>query len=264
MKKLLALMMTAAMFLCFAGCGGDNSKSDSDYVKEKGTLIVGITDYAPMDYQENGSDEWIGFDADMAKAFAKELGVKVKFVEINWDNKTFELDGKSIDCVWNGMTLSDGVKKAMATSNPYSKNKQVVVVPKDKADQYNSKEAIKDLNFAVEGGSAGESVVDALSFKKVPVTSQADAVKEVASGTSDAAVIDLLMAGAVIGEGTSYENLTYTISLSDEEEQFGVGFRKNSDLVEKLNAFFVKCYQDGSMQEIAKTYGVQEALIEQK
>ena len=72
------------------------------------------------------------------------------------------------------------------------------------------------------------------------------------------------MAGAVIGEGTSYENLTYTISLSETPENFGVGFRKGSDLAEKLNEFFVKSYADGSMIEIAEKYGVQEAIIEQK
>ena len=93
-------------------------ESDMAYVQEKGTLVVGITDFAPMDYKdENG--EWIGFDADMAKAFAESLGVEAEFVEIDWDNKILELDGKTIDCVWNGMTLTEDVLRAMECSNAY-------------------------------------------------------------------------------------------------------------------------------------------------
>ncbi len=265
MKKLIALVLSLCMLGMFAGCGKNSDQADSEYLKEKGKLVVGITDFAPMDYEEKqGSGEWIGFDADMAKAFAKELGVEVEFTVINWDNKTFELENKSIDCVWNGMTLTSGVKKAMATSNAYCVNEQVVVVKADKKDTYNSKDAIKDLSFAAEAGSAGEEVLTALGYSVTPVESQADAVKEVAAGTSDAAVIDLLMAGAVIGEGTSYEDLVYTVSLSDEKEEYGVGFRKGSDLAEKLNDFFKKAYEDGSMLEIAKKYGVQESVIEQK
>ena len=86
---------------------------------------------------------------------------------------------------------------------------------------------------------------------------------EVNAGTSDAAVIDLLMAGAMIGEGTSYADLTYTVGVA-EEEDYGVGFRKGSDLAEKLNEFMKKAYSDGSMLKIANTYGVQESVIEQK
>ena len=268
MKKIIAItlaVLMAVMTFAFAGCG-DKKTTDSDlaYVQDKGTLVVGITEFEPRDYKVKGSDEWVGFDADMAKAFAEYLGVDAEFVEINWDNKTFELEGKTIDCVWNGMTLTEGVMKAMETSNPYSKNEQVVVVKAEKKDEYNSLDAIKELNFAAEAGSAGEEVLNDLGYKVTPVASQADAVKEVAAGTSDVAVIDLLMAGAVIGEGTSYENLTYTISLSETPENFGVGFRKGSDLAEKLNEFFVKSYADGSMIEIAEKYGVQEAIIEQK
>ena len=103
--------------------------SDVEYIKDKGTLIVGITDFAPMDYQD-GSDEWIGFDADMAKKVAGELGVEVKFVVIDWDTKTMELNSKNIDVVWNGMTLTDEVKSAMECTNAYCNNAQVVVVAK--------------------------------------------------------------------------------------------------------------------------------------
>ena len=243
----------------------DDAAADSDmaYVQSKGTLVVGITDFAPMDYQnENG--EWIGFDADMAKAFAESLGVSVEFVEIDWDNKILELGGKSIDCVWNGMTLTAEVTSAMACSNAYCNNSQVVIVPADKAADYADVEACKDLSFAVESGSAGMAEVEKLGYSFTEVKDQATALMEVAAGTSDAAVIDSLMAGAMVGEGTSYDNLTYTVSLNAEEgEQYGVGFRQDSDLAAALNDFFKAAYADGSMQACAETYGIQAALIAQ-
>ena len=108
MKKILAMVMCVCLAVMFTACGKGKDQTDSEYVKEKGKLVIGITDYAPMDYEKTkGSGEWIGFDADMAKAFAKELGVEAEFVVIEWDNKLMELKGKSIDCVWNGMTITD-------------------------------------------------------------------------------------------------------------------------------------------------------------
>ena len=248
-----------------AAPAADQTAADSDmaYVQSKGTLVVGITDFAPMDYQ-NESGEWIGFDADMAKAFAESLGVSVEFVEIDWDNKILELGSKSIDCVWNGMTLTDEVTSAMSCSNAYCNNSQVVIVPADKAADYADVEACKALSFAVEAGSAGMAEVEKLGASFTEVKDQATALMEVAAGTSDAAVIDSLMAGAMVGEGTSYDSLTYTVSLNAEEgEQYGVGFRQGSDLATALNDFFAAAYADGSMQACAETYGIQAALIAQ-
>ena len=248
-----------------AAPAADQTAADSDmaYVQSKGTLVVGITDFAPMDYQ-NESGEWIGFDADMAKAFAESLGVSVEFVEIDWDNKILELGSKSIDCVWNGMTLTDEVTSAMSCSNAYCNNSQVVIVPADKAADYADVEACKALSFAVEAGSAGMAEVEKLGASFTEVKDQATALMEVAAGTSDAAVIDSLMAGAMVGEGTSYDSLTYTASLNAEEgEQYGVGFRQGSDLAAALNDFFAAAYADGSMQTCAETYGIQAALIAQ-
>ncbi len=260
MKKLFALMLSCAMVLSLAACGGKDSDSDMEYVKDKGVLTVGITDFEPMDYKDD-NDEWIGFDADMAKAFAKSLGVDVEFVEIDWDNKVMELDGKTIDCVWNGMTLTDEVTSSMECSNAYCNNAQVVIVPADKADKYQDKDSLKDLSFAAEAGSAGEAELEALELKCTPVKDQATALMEVAAGTSDAAVIDSLMAAAMVGEGTGYADLTYTVGLNSEE--YGVGFRKGSDLAEALNKFFADSYKDGTMKECAEKYKVQAALIEQ-
>lgn len=281
MKKMFATMLALSMCLSLAACGpksiastsgssagtsassasgSQTAASDVDYVKEKGTLIVGMTDFAPMDYKAEGSDEWIGFDADMAKAFAESLGVEVEFLEINWDNKALELENKGVDAVWNGMTLTDDVKALMATSDPYCLNGQVVVLPADVADQYQTAESLSGLSFAVENGSAGMEQAEAAGLDYVAMDTQAKALMEVASGTSDAAIIDLLMAGAMIGEGTSYPDLTYTVQLNSEE--YGVGFRKGSDLVDAFNSFWKDAYDAGTVMETAETYGVQESVIE--
>lgn len=250
MKKLTTLLLCIVMVLSLVACGE----------KDKDTLVVGITEFAPMDYEEKG--EWIGFDADLAKAFADSLGRKVEFVEIDWDNKAAELNNGTIDVVWNGMTLTDEVKSSMDCSIPYCNNAQIVILPADKAEQYQTIESMKDLNFAVEAGSAGKKEAKANGFNYTEVAYQSDALMEVAAGTSDAAIIDSLMAAAMVGEGTDYENLTYTIKLNNEE--YGVGFRKGSDLVEKLNKFFKDSYADGTTMKIAKKYGVQASVIEQK
>ena len=260
MRRIALVLVLALMATCFAGCGKKEFDSDLEYVQDKGKLVVGITNFEPMDYPD-GNGGWIGFDADMAKAFAESLGVDVEFVEIVWDNKVMELNDKGIDCVWNGMTLTDAVNNAMSTSNAYCLNAQVVVLKSDIADQYQDVESIKSLNFVVEGGSAGAEELEALGIDYLPADSQADALMEVSAGTSDACVIDLLMAGAMIGEGTSYPNLTYTVSLNSEE--YGVGFRTGSDLTQKLNEFFAAAYADGTMLEMAKLYGVQESVIAQ-
>ena len=274
-KVLSMLLCTGLVVSMLAGCGsgsgsdagndsgsdaGSESSSDMEYVKDKGTLVVGITNFKPMDYKDD-SGEWIGFDADMATAFAESLGVEVEFVEIDWDNNILELDSQTIDCVWNGMTLTEEVTSSMECTDAYLQNAQVVVVPSDVADQYQDTDSLSDLSFAVEAGSAGEEEVSALGLDYTPVTAQADALMEVAAGTSDAAVIDLLMSAAMIGEGTSYADLTYTVSLNSEE--YCVGFRQGSDLAEELNNFFAQCYEDGTIQECAETYGVQAALIGQ-
>ena len=259
--KILAAVLAAvllAMSVALVGCSGETD--DLAYIKKNGKIVIGITDYPPMDYQESGSDEWIGFDADMAKAFAESLGVNVEFIVIDWGTKIAQLNSKTIDCVWNGMTLTDEVSSAMGVSDAYCKNAQVVILPADKVDSYKTVESLKSLNFAVEVGSAGKAQLEALGCKYTEVGDQTKAVMEVAAGTADAAVIDLLLAGNLVGEGTSYSKLAIGIKLN-EEEQFVVGFRKGSALVEKFNEFWKKASGDGSLDAAANKYGVQEAVI---
>ena len=276
MKKLTAVLLAFAMIFALCACGNNaapaataaateapaatETPADSDlaYVQANGKLIVGITDFAPMDYKDDAG-EWIGFDADMARAFAESIGVEAEFIEINWDNKVLELNARSIDCVWNGMTLTDEVLNTMNCSEAYCNNAQVVVVNADVADKYQDEASLKELSFAVESGSAGEAAATDAGLEYTAVLTQADALMEVAAGTSDACIIDLLMAGAIIGEGTSYPQLSYTVKLTTEE--YGVGFRADSDLTAAFNAFYAKAYAAGTVAEIAKTYGVQESII---
>lgn len=263
MKKIIALVMAVMMMaVCFCSCSQKEKepKTDMAYVQEKGKLIVGITDFAPMDYKD-ADGNWIGFDADMATKFAQYIGVGVEFVELaDWGKKIMELNDKQVDCVWNGMTLTDEVLNGMETSKPYCKNKQVVVVKKADADKYATEESLKNAKFACESGSTGEDIAKEKKWDVTAVPKQANALMEVKSGTSQACVIDLLMAGAMIGEGTSYPDLVQTIALT--EEDYGVGFRKGSDLADKLDEFFKKCYDDGSLMTTAKKYGVEKTMVE--
>lgn len=257
-KKITALLLALMTVLTVTACGGKDG-SDVSYIKEKGVLTVGITDFAPMDYREGEDGQWIGFDADMAGEFAGYLGVDVEFVQINWNYKATELETKAIDVVWNGMTITDEVKSLMGVSEPYCLNRQVVVMKADAAANYLTAESLVGLSFAVENGSAGAGALDALGIAYTAVLDQATALMEVASGSVDACVIDLLMAGAMIGEGTSYPDLTTAAALTEEE--YGVGFRKESDLIAAFNKFWKEAYAAGIVMDRAEAYGISQNII---
>ncbi len=255
MKKFIALFLAALMLAaCFAGCG-KSSDSDLDYIKANKKIVVGITDYAPMDYKdENG--EWTGFDAEFARLFADELGVDIEFFVIaDWGKKFVELDTKNIDAVWNGMTITDEAKLNASVSDPYVLNAQVVVAKADKIASIATAADLKELKVAVENGSAGQDAAEAAEITNIiKVQDQAAALLEVKSGTSDACVIDITMARAMTGEGTDYADLAAGISLTEEE--YGVAFRKDSDLTAKFNAFMDKLQKDGTLENLAKKYNL--------
>lgn len=257
MKKVFALVLALILALsCLTACGA-SSDSDLKYIQKKGTMIVGITDYAPMDFKdENGN--WTGFDAELAEMVCKELGVKCEFfVLADWGKKFYELETKNIDCIWNGMTITDEVKLNTNCSDPYVINAQVLVMKADVVGQYDAVELLQGLTFAVENGSAGQDEVVALGVPDsqiIAVQDQAAALMEVAAGTSDACVIDITMANAMTGEGTSYADLASGISLSSEE--YGIGFRKNSDVTAKVNELLAKYKADGTLQALADKYSL--------
>ena len=261
MKKILALILAVLMIAsCFAGCG-KKAASDLDTIKKAGKIVVGITDYAPMDYKdENG--EWTGFDAEFARLFAKELGVDIEFFVISdWGKKFIELQDGNIDAVWNGMTITEEAKTNSSVSNPYVLNAQVLVMKADKIADYKDAASLKDLKVAVENGSAGEDAATAAEIKNiVKLQDQAAALLEVKSGTSDACIIDITMARAMTGEGSNYSDLAAGISLTEEE--YGVSFRKDSDLTAKFNEFMKKLIENGELEKLAKEYNL--TLAEQK
>jgi polar amino acid transport system substrate-binding protein len=255
MKKMIALLLAMILMLtCFTACGAKND-SDLAAIKKAGKIVVGITDYAPMDYKdENG--EWTGFDAEFARMFAEELGVECEFFVISdWGKKFLELETKQIDAVWNGMTITEEAQLNSSVSNPYVVNAQVLVMKADVVGNYADPASIVDLAVAVENGSAGQDAATEAGVKNIVlVQDQAAALMEVAAGTSDACVIDITMANAMTGEGTSYADLTYGIALTSEE--YGVAFRKDSDLTAKFNEFMAKIAADGTLQALADKYSL--------
>ena len=253
MKKLIAMLFSVVLLLtCFAGCATADG-SDLKAVQKKGKLVVGITDYAPMDYKDANGD-WTGFDAEFARLFAKELGVTCEFYVIaDWSKKFMELDTKQIDAVWNGMTITDEATLNASVSKPYVVNAQIVVMKADKVGNYTDAESLSGLTFAVENGSAGQDAANTITGAKVvPLQDQAAALMEVAAGTADACVIDITMAYAMTGEGTSYADLAPGISLTSE--QYGVAFRKGSDLTARFNDFMAKLIANGTLQALAEKY----------
>ena len=256
MKKIIALALALILIVsCFAGCSSTASDSDLAYIQQKGKLIVGITDYAPMDYKdENG--EWTGFDAEFAMLFAEEIGVECEFYELpNWGTKFMELETKQVDAIWNGMTITEEAELNSNVSDPYVINAQVVVMNAAVVDNYEAAGNLAGLNIAVESGSAGEScALEIEGANVIPLQNQEAALMEVAAGTSDACVIDITMANAMTGEGTNYADLTYKLSLS--EELYGVSFRKESDLTAAFNEFMAELKANGTLQALAEKYSL--------
>ena len=274
MKRLVSAFLAGAMALSLAACGGaaststvassaasgsaaasasETAASDPDYIKEKGKMVIGYTVYEPMNYTD-ADGNFTGFDTELATAVCEKLGVEPEFVEINWDTKVVELDAKSIDCIWNGMTLTDDIMANTATTKAYAKNAQVVVV-KDGTD-YSSTADLVGKTVVAEAGSAGEAAIEGdenlAQADYVSKSVQTDCLMEVAAGTADAAVLDLTLANAMIGEGTDYASLKIVDELNAEE--YGVAFRKDSDAAAAVDAVFDELKADGTMQALADKY----------
>ena len=210
-----------------------------------------------MDYRSRES--WTGFDADLAKAFAESIGVALELREINWDKKTELLEKGSIDCIWNGMTMSEELKESISCSEPYLSNAQVVVLRSSEKEQYSTIEACQHMLFAVEAGSMGEALLERRKYRYSVCPTQMDALKAVQAKRADAAVIDLIMAAYYTGEGQAFKGLKIDIYLNDET--ICVGLRKDSDLTEKVNEFLRNAYEDGTINALAERYGIENAVL---
>ena len=250
MKKLLCLALALVMMLSFAACGGEKSSD---------TLKIGYTIYEPMNYMEDG--KLTGFDTEFSEAVCAKLGLTPEFIEINWDTKFVTLDAKQIDCIWNGMTISEDVKANCIVSDAYVKNAQVVVMKEAELDKYKTAESMKSLKFTAEAGSAGEAAIEenGLNTNYTPVAAQTDALLAVAGGQADACVIDITMAKSMTADGTSYQELGYMVELTSEE--YGIGFRKaDTELCENVNKAMAELNADGTLPALAEKYGLNLAF----
>lgn len=260
MKRLFVLILVLAMIVILPACGGsgtvqDENGSDLAYVKDKGTLIIGYTIYEPMNYTDE-SGVFTGFDTELATIVCEKLGLEPDFIEINWDTKEVELNAKSIDCIWNGLTIDSKRQETMAITQPYVKNAQVILMKSGAV--YDGTASLIDKILTAEQGSAGEDTIkedenlSQASF--VPKTMQIECLMEIKAGSADAAVLDLTLAKTMTGKGTSYEDLTIVDRLG--EEDYGVAFRKGSDTRDEVNKIFDELIADGTMQSLADKYGL--------
>lgn len=280
MKKLTAFILSALMAVtALTGCGGqsssseaskDNSSSQSatgdwSYIADKGDLVIGITYFEPMNYKdENG--ELTGFETEFAQSVCEKLGVKANFQKIDWDSKEVELNAKTIDCIWNGLTITDERQENMGISTPYMENKQVMVTKAENADKFTTAEAVKGATVVAEKKSAGEDVAKGDEFFKeanyVSVDSQAKALLEVKSGTADIAIIDYVMSIGTISDGTDYADLKVVEGKDFAKEQYGIAVRKgDAETLQKINDAVQAVADDGKLEEIAKKYSLQDLLL---
>ena len=274
LKKIFTAAALIAAMASLAGCGASQTNtgksspapktdaaSDLAYIKDKGKLTVGYTLFAPMNYMEGGT--LTGFETDFAKAVSEKLGVEAVFQEIDWDSKEIELSSKKIDCIWNGMTITDERKANMSITVPYMENRQVLIVKAENKDKYTA--SLDGAKVVAEAGSAGEELAGSKneSFKGTTFTavdSQAKALMDVASGVSDVAVIDYIMSLGSVGEGTDYTNLVI-IDKNFESEEYGVAFRKGSDAAEAVSNAMKELKKEGKLDEIANKYKLNDLLI---
>ncbi|MBE6768510.1 MAG: transporter substrate-binding domain-containing protein [Ruminococcaceae bacterium] len=244
MKRMLALVMAVVLcfgMMAFAGCG------------KKNVLKVGMTEYDPMNYKDD-KGEWTGFDTEFAQKAAKDLGYDdVEFIIIDWDNKLNELESGAIDCIWNGMTITDKIKAGADVTDPYAKNAQVVVVNKDLKATYTA-DTLKTLKIAVENGGAAAGILEEMNISFTPVKTQIDALTEVKSGASQACLIDITMANNMLVEGGNYANLVVAEELAEEE--YGIAFKKGSELTVKMNEIIKNYKADGTLEAFGKKYDV--------
>lgn len=262
MKKTISILLIVALLtvgaFALVACNKGTS-SDYEYIKNKGTLVCGITLYEPMSFADEDG-EMTGFDTEFTEAVCKKLGLEPKFQVIKWNSKELELSTKSIDCIWNGLTVTEERKANMDFSTAYLKNKQCVVVKKDNLASYTSNAACSGKKAAAEKGSAGETAATELGAKITTVQAQVSALTEVLSNAVDFAVVDYTLGLSMCGKG-DYANLAIAENITAAPEEYAIGFRKGSDIVEKVNAAIEELKADGTLAALAAKYGLEDLLI---
>lgn len=260
MKKLMALLMAVSLVLgaltTFTGCAEKDDKDDD-------VLTCGVT-IVPGLNEKDADGNWTGFETEFAQEVGKILGMEVKFQEIDWSLKYNELNTGAIDCIWNGFTANssdDGIKRSdlVDFSYGYMLNQQCVVVKASKLSEYNSEADLKGKSACVEGGSAGAAYAESVTDKVTSTTAQIKTFTEIKSGASDFAVVDIVLARNVCGKG-NYSDLAIVESIELESEIYAIGFKKGSDLKDKVNEAILKLEANGKLAELAEKYGFENVL----
>ena len=252
--KVVGSIMALVSVLSLAACGGTEK-----------TITIGYTDYAPMNYT-NEAGELVGFDTDLAKEVFSDLGYKVRFKLIEWSNKYSELNSGTIDCVWNGFTANcadnDGIQRAdkVDFTYYYMTNAQCILRLDSTADVADKAEFAGSA-IAYEAGSAAVAFVEDIEGANLKeVSSQMTAVMEVKAGTAQYAVVDLLLAKSLAGQG-DYANLVINEGITIDAEYYAIGFKKGSDLTAKVNEKLVAYAANGKLAELAAKYGLSNQVI---
>ncbi len=239
------------------------AESDLAYIKDNGVMKIGYTVIDPLNYTDD-SGELVGFETEFATAVCEKLGVTPEFHEIDWNSKEMELEAKNIDCIWNGLTITPEREENMSISTPYLENRQVLVVKAENEAAYS--ESVDGLNVVAEAGSAGDELALSDEFfanaNYTDVQSQATALMDVESGTADVAIIDYVMAASSVGDGTDFSDLVL-IDKGYDSEQYGIAFRKGSDVTAEVDAIITELVSDGTLASIADKYGLSDILIAQ-
>lgn len=261
MKKPLALVLFATMLLsllAFSGCSG-KSTEDFRAVQDKGTLVIGVVEAAPLTVQEDG--EWTGFAVDVLKDFAKSIRVKAEFQSIEWADIDRVLAEKTVDCISSALTITPERKEKMTLSSPYLYNEQIVVTKANVARRYSTAEECLNLKFAVLDGSIHEDLAKEHGFLRFATNTTEEALEAVSEGRVDAAITNSTTANTFIGKGNRFPDLAKSFRLA--KTQFGFGFRKNSDLAPQINNYLLTAYTGGTLTTLAKKYDLQKLLVEQ-
>ncbi len=256
-KKIFAAIMAAAMVLSLTACGSLNSGKDDSlqYIKDNKKLVMGLDDtFAPMGFRDDAGNI-VGFDVDLAKAVCDKLGVELVLQPVDWEAKEQELATKSIDCIWNGFSITDERLKNMTMSDPYMDNTISLVVVN--GSPITSLADMKGKKLAVQSGSSGEEALNAEENKDfkdslgevVGLGDYTTALLDLETGSSDAVLMDSVMANYMITDmGKDFKVLSDSLVA----EEYAVGFRKGDKALSKaVNEALKELKADGTLAEIS-------------
>jgi polar amino acid transport system substrate-binding protein len=259
-KKIIVLLLVCAVAAANVWALGSGEKN-------AGKLVCGVTEFEPMNYRDSRGN-WIGFDTELAKLVGQKIGLRVSFQEIEWANKYQELEAGTINCIWNGFTAnaseSDGTRRSALVDFSYSylRNQQCVVVRAARANEFRTAANLAGRTAAAETGSAGESYAkEAVGARGrvIGTTAQINTFIEVKSGAVDCAIVDILLAQRMAGSG-DYSDLAIA-NITLDNEVYAVGFKKGSDLRDKVNNALKELYDEGKIMELARKYHLENSLV---